>query len=198
MNKRQKKGFTTGEVAELCHVTIPTVIKWMESGELEGFKIPHSKNRRVAREHLLSFMKKYNIPTTELEEKKIKILAVDDEQCILELLKELLVPEKYEVRLVARGFDAGLAKEFRPDLIILDIFLPDIQGDKVCEYIRSMPEMQDVKILAISGYIENDELEELLRKGFDDYLKKPFENKVLLQKVENLLNKTQSSKGKKC
>ena len=57
----EKKGFTTGEVASLCHVTIPTVIKWIESGNLEGFKIPHSKNRRVTRESLLKFMKKHEI-----------------------------------------------------------------------------------------------------------------------------------------
>ena len=188
-----KKGFTTGEVAELCHVTIPTVIKWIESGELEGFKIPGSKNRRITRESLLTFMKKYNIPTTALEKSKPRVLVVDDEEEILELFKVLLEAEKFETRLVSRGFQAGLAKEFKPDLIILDILLPDIDGRKVCEYVREMPEMKNVKVLGISGYVKNEEeAADLLKKGFDDYIAKPFNNDDLLLKINQLL-----SKGKK-
>ncbi len=190
-NLQNKKGFTTGEVAELCHVTIPTVIKWIDSGELGGFKIPGSKNRRITRDNLLLFMKKYNMPTTMLEKNKLRILVVDDCQEILDIINLLLDKEKYETRLVAKGFEAGIAKEFQPDLIILDILLPDIDGRKVCEYIREMPEMRNVGILAISGYMQSqEELNELFKSGFDDFLKKPFEPEVLLDKVKKLLNKS--------
>lgn len=193
----EKKGFTTGDVAALCHVTIPTVIKWIESRELDGFKIPGSKNRRITRDSLMKFMKKYNIPTTELEKRKPRILVVDDEEEILELFKVLLEESKYEIRLVSRGFDAGLAKEFMPDLIILDIMLPDIDGSKVCEYIRAMPEMKKVKILAISGYVKDQQgFDELIEKGFDDYVRKPFDNDILMENVERLLNKSSRKKKK--
>lgn len=193
----RKKGFTTGEVAELCHVTIPTVIKWIESNELEGFKIPGSKNRRITRESLLKFMKKYKIPTNALEKSKHRILVVDDNSEILDVIDAVLDKEKYETRLVTKGFEAGLAKEFRPDLIVLDIFLPDIDGRKVCEYIREMPEMKNTSILGISGYVQNEnELQELLKKGFDDYLLKPFENEMLLDRIKKLLNKS-TRKSKK-
>ena len=192
-----KKGFTTGEVAVLCHVTIPTVIKWIESEELEGFKIPGSKNRRITRDSLVQFMNKYNIPTTELEKGKPRILVVDDEIHILELFRALLQEEKFEVRLVSRGFDAGIAKEFRPDLVILDILLPDIDGRQVCQYVRQMPEMKQVKILGISGYVKNEQDEQdLVQKGFDEYVGKPFDNEVLMEKVYRLLNKTIRRKKK--
>ncbi|BBM88129.1 response regulator [Candidatus Uabimicrobium amorphum] len=184
-----KKGFTTGEVAELCHVTIPTVIKWIESNELEGFKIPGSKNRRITRENLIKFMKKHNIPIDQLQKNRPKILAVDDEEIILEVFQGIFDEDSYDIRCVSRGFDAGLAKEFKPDVIILDICLPDIDGNTVCEYVRNMPEMKNVRILGISGNITKKELNDLKKRNFDDILAKPFDNDLLFAKVEKLLRK---------
>ncbi len=191
----KKKGFTTGEVAELCHVTIPTVIKWIESEELEGFKIPGSKNRRITRESLLKFMKKYKIPTNNLEKGKSKILFVDSHKEMQEIFSSILDQEKYEIRCVTKGFEAGVAKEFLPDLVVLEIALPDIDGIKVCEYIREMPEMENVSILGISE--QEGKLEELLEKGFDDYIQKPFDQDALLDKIKKLLNKTSRRKKNK-
>jgi len=188
----KKKGFTTGEVAELCHVTIPTVIKWIESEELEGFKIPGSKNRRITRESLLKFMKKYKIPTNNLERGKAKVLFVDSHTDMHKNYATILDQDKYEFRCVTKGFEAGMAKEFLPDLVVLEIALPDIDGIKVCEYIREMPEMDNVSILAIS----EKEKEELLEKGFDDYILKPFDNDALLDKIKKLLSKTSRRKKK--
>lgn len=192
---QSKTGFTTGEVAELCHVTIPTVIKWIDSGELEGYKIPASKNRRITRESLLNFMKKYKIPTTTLERNRVRVLIVDDSTHILDIIDSFLDKDKYETRLVSKGFEAGIAKEFQPDVIILDILLPDIDGRQVCAYIRAMPEMKYVGILGMSGYLHNEgELNELVQKGFDDFITKPFEAEVLLDKVKKLAVKASRRK----
>lgn len=198
MEMHEKKGFTTGEVADLCHVTIPTVIKWIESKELEGFKIPGSKNRRITRDNLIKFMNKHNIPIDELQKKRARILAVDDEEAILEVFKGIFTADSFDVRCVSRGFDAGIAKEFKPDVILLDIFLPDMDGYTVCNYIRNMPEMKNVKILAISGNIETEKLNELTKKDFDDILAKPFNNDILMDKVKKLLQekKIQDKKSK--
>lgn len=181
-----KRGFTTGQVAELCHVTIPTVIKWIDTGRLNGFKIPGSKSRRVTREHLVEFMAANGIPTDRLQTKK-KLLIVDDDKHILELLKTVFEKSgDYEIRAVGRGFDAGLAKEYQPDVILLDIMLPDIDGRQVCSYIREDPELSSVKIMAVSGYVSKGDIAELKGKGFDDYLEKPFDNDVLVEKVQSL------------
>lgn len=185
----KKKGFTTGEVAELCHVTIPTVIKWIDNEELEGFKIPGSKNRRITRENLLKFMKKYKIPTTALEKTKLKILIVDDNA---EMIRDWLDSDKYDTRTVHKGFEAGLAKEFEPDVIVLNLSLPDIPGKKVCEYLRGIPEIQHCSILAV---LQNNEIEDsLLKEGFDDFVRKPLSEDIMLEKIKKLLSKSSRRK----
>ncbi len=127
----ERKGFTTGQVGKICHVTIPTVIKWIDSGTLKGFRLPDSKSRRVSRGDLIAFMEKNDIPIDRLDEPRKRILIVDDDPAILQLLEAIFQEEgKWEIRIVSRGFDAGLAKEFRPDCILLDIMLPDIDGRK--------------------------------------------------------------------
>ncbi len=183
-----KKGFTTGQVAEICHVTIPTVIKWIDSGKLKGFRLPGSKSRRVTRDDLVQFMRENNIPLDRLDAEKKRILIVDDDRGILELLRAIFDEEgDWEIRVVERGFDAGLAKEFQPDCILLDIMLPDIDGRKVCSYLRQTPELRDVKIIAVSGYISEGGFQDLLDQGFDDFLVKPFSNEELVSKVRRLV-----------
>ncbi|MBI4617497.1 MAG: response regulator [Planctomycetes bacterium] len=185
-----RKGFTTGQVAEICHVTIPTVIKWIDSGRLKGFKLPGSKSRRVSRDDLIEFMRENSIPLERLDRAKRRILIVDDDPRILDLLKAIFEEEgDWEIRLVSRGFDAGLAKEFRPDCILLDIMLPDIDGRKVCSYLRQSPELATVKIIAISGYISQGGFQDLLAQGFDDFLVKPFSNEELVGKVRKLVER---------
>lgn len=186
----RKKGFTTGDVAELCHVTIPTVIKWIESEELEGFKIPGSKNRRITRESLLKFMKKYKIPTNALEKTKFKVLIVDTEP---EHLDEILDKEKYETRIVTRGFEAGLAKEFKPDLVLLNLDLPDIDGLQVYHFLRNIDEIKNCFII---GLTKEEPEENLLKQGFDDHIKIPFSDESLLEKIRKHLTKTNRRKKK--
>jgi excisionase family DNA binding protein len=182
-----KKGFTTGEVAELCHVTIPTVIKWIESEELEGFKIPGSKNRRITRKNLLKFMKKHKIPTTALEREKPRILVVENDEETLGTFKKVFDKEKYDIRLVTKGFEAGLAKEFKPDVTILGLDLPDMDGQKVCQYLREMPEMRHS---AIIGICKNANVPpDILKTGFDDYVAEPFTMEGLIKKARRLLSK---------
>ncbi len=69
---------------------------------------------------------------------------------------------RFESKIVNNGFGAGmLAKEYHPDLIILDVMLPDINGQAVCELIRQDPTMSDIKIICISGMVEEDKIAEL-------------------------------------
>ena len=80
------------------------------------------------------------------------------------------------------GFGAGmLIKEFRPDLVVLDVMLPDINGIEVCRLVRSDKSMDDVRVICISGMVEEDKIQQLRDAGANDFLKKPFD-------VENLVN----------
>lgn len=140
-------------------------------------------------------MKKYKIPTNNLEKGKPKVLFVDGHVEMHETFSSILDEEKYEIRCVSKGFEAGIAKEFLPDLVVLELSLPDIEGSKVCEYIREIPEMENVSILGISE--KESKLDELLEKGFDDYLQKPFDSDALADKIKKLLNKTSRRKKSK-
>ena len=83
------------------------------------------------------------------------------------MISEVLAGDaRFETRVVNNGFGAGmLAKEYHPDLIILDVMLEDINGQAVCELIRRDPTMEDIKIICISGMVEEDKIEAAPRVG---------------------------------
>jgi len=81
-----------------------------------------------------------------------------------------------------------LIKEFRPDLVVLDVMLPDINGKEVCNLVRSDKTMDDVRIICISGMVEQDKIQELRDAGADDFIKKPFDVDQLITRVCQLLD----------
>lgn len=187
-----KRVFTTGEAAAVCKVSQQTIIRCFDSGRLTGFRVPGSKFRRIPREELIRFMRANNIPTTALEEGhagRQRILVVDDEPAIIELYQDLLGRDgRFDVRTASTGYDAGLLTEsFRPRLIILDYMLPDINGNVVCARIRENPEYASTKILCVSGVVNEDEIRGLLEAGASAFVRKPFDVKELMSKVESLL-----------
>jgi len=155
-----KTVFTTGEAAKICKVSQQTIIRCFDNGQLKGFRVPGSKFRRIPREALYKFMKDNGIPTDALESGRRKVLLVDDDVDIVELItKALDYDGLFEVRIAANGFDAGMmVKEYRPDLIILDVMLPDINGKEVCHRVRADSSLEDVRIICISGMIEEDKV----------------------------------------
>src|SRR3569832_784032 len=117
-----KTVFTTGEAAKICKVSQQTIIRCFDSGQLKGFRVPGSRFRRIPRDQLFSFMKDNGIPTDALESGKRKVLLVDDDVELVELIKDVLDKDgRFEVRVANNGFDAGMAvKDYGPDLIVLD------------------------------------------------------------------------------
>ena len=185
-----KTVFTTGEAAKICKVSQQTIIRCFDSGQLKGFRVPGSRFRRIPREALYRFMKENNIPTDALESGRRRVLIVDDDQAVVDLISDVLTNDsRFETRYVNNGFAAGmLAKEYHPDLIILDVMLPDINGQAVCELIRADPTMADIKIICISGLIEDDKIAELKSSGADDFLSKPLDIDELIRRVCRLLD----------
>ena len=78
-------------------------------------------------------------------------------------------------------------KEFTPDLIVLDVMLPDINGKEVCRLVRSQKSMDEVKVICISGMVEADKIQELRDSGANDFMKKPFDVDALITRVCQLL-----------
>jgi excisionase family DNA binding protein len=180
-----KTVFTTGEAAKICKVSQQTIIRCFDNGQLKGFRVPGSKFRRIPRESLYKFMKDNGIPTDALESGKRKVLLVDDDPELVEITHKALQEDgRFEVRIASNGFDAGMmVKEYRPDLIILDVMLPDINGKEVCHRVRADPTMEEVRIICISGMIEDDKISELKLAGADDFLHKPFDVDVLIERM---------------
>jgi two-component system, OmpR family, response regulator RpaA len=189
-NTKMKTVFTTGEAAKVCKVSQQTIIRCFDSGQLKGFRVPGSRFRRIPRDALYRFMKENGIPTDALESGRRRILIVDDDQGVVDLISEVLAGDsRFETKVVNNGFGAGmLAKEYHPDLIILDVMLPDVNGQQVCELIRRDPTMADIKIICISGMIEEDKIEELREAGSDDFLHKPLDIDELMRRVCRLLD----------
>lgn len=189
-NWSTKRIFTTGEAAEICKVSQQTIIRCFDSGRLNGFRVPGSKFRRIPREELLRFMHDNDIPTERLEGETRRVLVVDDDPAVLSLLNDMLVRDgRFEVTTASTGYDAGLLTEsFRPHAILLDYMLPDINGNIVCQRIRTSPQLRTTKILIISGVVRQQEVQALLDSGADDFLKKPFSIREVVLRLENLLS----------
>jgi excisionase family DNA binding protein len=184
-----KTVFTTGEAAKICKVSQQTIIRCFDSGQLKGFRVPGSRFRRIPRQELYSFMRVNGIPTDALESGKRKILVVDDDEELVELIVDILDRDgRFEVRSANNGFDAGMmVKEYRPDIIVLDVMLPDINGKEVCIKVRQDDTIDDVRIICISGMVEDDKITELREAGADDFLHKPFEIETLVERICVLL-----------
>lgn len=185
-----KTVFTTGEAAKICKVSQQTIIRCFDSGQLKGFRVPGSRFRRIPRDVLYKFMKENGIPTDALESGRRKALIVDDDEELVELIRDALEADgRFEVRTVNNGFDAGMmVKEYRPDIIVLDVMLPDINGKEVCQRVRSDSTLDDTRIICISGMVEGDKIEELRQSGADDFLQKPFEVEQLIERMCRLLD----------
>lgn len=117
-----------------------------------------------------------------------KVLIVDDEISILVPLKFLLEKNDFTVSLAQSGKDAldQIAKS-KPDLILLDIMLPDLDGYEIFQMIRENPEWDDIKVLYLSAKNRDVDIAKGLNLGVDAYVTKPFSNADLMAKVRNLL-----------
>lgn len=190
MSDLKSKVFTSGEVAAICGVSPDTVSRWFDLGQIEGYRLGPGGDRRIPYENLRQFMISHGIPLDRLEEGERRILVVDDDPYYLDVIPAGLAKAgDYRVFVASTGFDAGAqVVEHNPHVIILDIHLSDMDGRMVCERVKSRPETRTTRILAISGYIDEDEAKLLGEYGFDDYLKKPFSLAELNQRVERLLN----------
>jgi len=182
--------FTTGEVAGICGVSADTVSRWFDLGQIEGYRLGPGGDRRIPYDNLRKFMLSHGIPLERLEEGERRVLVVDDDPYYLDIIPSVLArEEEYVVLTASTGFDAGaIVVEHNPQLVILDIHLSDMDGRMVCERVKSRLETRNTRILGISGFIEEEEIQELASYGFDDFLKKPFHIEELASRVEQLFS----------
>lgn len=187
---KRKDVLTTGEVARICNVAPRTVSKWFDTGRLKGYRIPGSRDRRIPLNQLVKFMQAHGMPLNGLDGGTLRVLIVDDEPEMVDLLKDMLTTNsKYELRVAANGFEAGvLAEQFHPHVILLDLLLADVDGRVVCHNIKQNPSLAAAKVIAVSGQLTTRQGERLLAEGFDGFLSKPFTLAGVINAVEQASN----------
>lgn len=192
-----KSVYTTFDIGRICHVYPTTVINWIKEGKLDSYATPGG-HRRVRKEELLRFLRNYRIPIPpELKDSggKTKVLVVDDDQDVREMLKTVLSQEKdMELQTVSTGFGAGAKiTEWMPDLILLDFLMPDLDGFDVCRYLRENPKTAHIPVIAVTALTGEDDRRKIMACGANDYISKPFRNIELLEKINKHKKQRSSS-----
>jgi excisionase family DNA binding protein len=182
-----KKTYTTFKIAKMLDVYPSTVADWADKGTLKAFSTPGG-HRRVLPEDLKAFLKKHKMPIPPgLDLRPLTILVVDDDPIIIQAIVGFLNLSKkgYKIHTAADGFAAG--KELglhKPDMVILDLKLPGIDGFEVCRQIKALD--SNIKVIAISGYDTPENLRKITEAGAEAFLAKPFRMPALMEKVEEL------------
>lgn len=123
------------------------------------------------------------------------VLVVEDDFQLNEMLKKVLLKEGYDVETAFSGTEALLLLENRMiDLVVLDLMLPGVSGEKVLDKIK---EKMDIPIIILSAKSEIDSKVDLIKRGADDYITKPFDNKELLVRIEAVMRRSEPSKMRK-
>ncbi|MCC7261104.1 MAG: response regulator [Candidatus Latescibacteria bacterium] len=171
---RDQTLLTTGEIAAHCRVSYEAVSKWIKSGKLKAFTTP-GRHHRVRRIDFEAFLAEYNLPPLAGSASQRKVLIVDDDPAILRLLSSFFAKEnRYEIATATDGFEAGIQIAGNcPDLVILDLMMPNIDGFKVCQGIKENPLTRHVLVVVLTGYATPENVRRALECGANCCLEKP-------------------------
>ena len=181
-----KNVLTTGDVAKICNVAPRTVSKWFDSGQLKGYRIPGSKDRRIPVNELIRFMKQNNMPLPALPVGRMRVVIVDSNtESASELAEMLKAKSDYEVKVVKNNFETGtVIQRFVPHVLLVNLLAKDIDAAEICRNIRADEELQTIKIIALANHLASGEATALLQKGFDGYVSKPNDVSEVVRKIE--------------
>ncbi|MGM0379302.1 MAG: response regulator [Bacillota bacterium] len=117
-----------------------------------------------------------------------KILVIEDEKNIILTLKMLLKNHDFETRFTKSGSEGiQIIEDFNPDIILLDILLPDMNGYLICEAIRENYTKKELPIIFMSAKSEEKDIQKAYNLGGNDYIVKPFENEELIRRINKIL-----------
>lgn len=184
--RKEKTVISTGVVVYHCQVSYDTVKKWIRQGKLPAYETP-SGQHRILIDEFQAFLARYGMPPYEgIPPRKRNILVVDDERVLVQaILDSFATTEAYECAAAHDGYEAGIqVMQFDPDLVILDLIMPHLNGIEVCRKIKTTPDTSHILVLAITGHPEDRNVEQVLEAGAEACLIKPFSLETLKQQVE--------------
>jgi len=184
-----KNVLTTGDVAKICHVAPRTVSKWFDNGQLRGYRIPGSKDRRIPVNELIRFMKTHNMPTSELAVGKIRVLLVDSNiKEATTMADSLRRKADYDVQIVKSNFETGSAiHKFMPHVLLINLMAEGIDAMAVCKGIRESEDLRTIKIIALVSQLSDSESKALLQKGFDSYVPYSADVVEVIKRIEEAI-----------
>lgn len=186
-DSKTKTIYTTHEVSRLLQVNPRSVINWIDQNLLPSYRTPGG-HRRIRRDDLLGFLRKHQIPTPPslMEDGCFSVLIVDDEEDITQIIKAYFERKGgFQVTTVSDGISALLeVGRAKPDLLVLDIMIPGVDGVEVCRRIKADPSASTI-IIAISGQPELEK--KILQAGGDIFLTKPLDLERLYNEIRSLL-----------
>jgi excisionase family DNA binding protein len=183
---------TTGEVARYCAVSTNAVKKWIRQGDLPAFQTPGG-HFRVRRAEFRRFLVRHRMPVLPdfFPPRPARVLIADDEPVVRDLVRELVLaasPGPIEVETAEDGYDALLkVGDFKPDLLILDLKMPRMDGFEACRTIRDNPQTSHIRIVAMTGFAGGGNRERILAAGALCCFDKPLPVGEFLETVRRLL-----------
>ncbi len=178
--------FTPNQAAKICKTSFMSVHRWIDAGKLKSYKTPGGHNR-IVKDDLIDFMKENNIPfIDDIVRKRYKVMIIDDDPEICELLSKELRSTRYniDVSVACNGFEAGsLITRIVPDVILLDLMMPGIDGFDVCKLIKGNPDTKHIKVVIITGYGNDENVEKAMAAGAERVLFKPVNLGIILQEI---------------
>lgn len=172
----KKLYLSPGNTAQILGVTPATLRGWTNRGILRA-ETTEGGHRRYPVSEVLRLAKKNGISLKLPEDLSLRILVVDDDDQFSLFLKEVLeeMPEVSVVSMADSGYMAGnLIPRFKPDVVLLDLKMPGLNGFEVCRIIKEDPETRFIRVVAMSGYCTSENSRDVVQAGAETCLSKPF------------------------
>jgi len=173
---------TPGEVADLLMVSPAAVRRWAAEGDLKALTTPGG-HRRFLPKDVEQFARLRNITMHATANEALRVLIVDDDKSFSGYLMKMLgkYPGKILPELANNGFEAGIkVYEFNPDVVLLDLMMPGIDGFQICEILKSDRTTKNIRVLAMTGFPSSTNTEKILAAGAEICLSKPVDRYSLL------------------
>jgi len=181
------KNLSTFAVAEMLHVDPGSVANWIDQKLLKAHRTPGG-HRRVAAEDLLTFLREHQMPIPpEMNTPPTRVLVVDDEPAVAKLVARAIrnAHADFEVVEANDGFRAGtVVATLRPDVVILDLRMPGMDGFEVCKLIQAHDRTKHAQIIAMTAYPSPENEARILECGARCCLPKPLDFDLLLKEID--------------
>jgi excisionase family DNA binding protein len=176
-------------VAQQLGVSPVTVRHWALDGKLEFITTPGG-HRRFLQEQVDQFVQAHGVNKASNRTPKICVLIVEDDRQLSEYLSDYIesLNAPIDCAVANNGFEAGeLVHEFNPDLVLLDLMMPTMDGFAVCQRIKQNPKTRHIQVVAMTGYPSQENVQRIINAGAETCLSKPLDTNQLLELFNHTL-----------